>query len=188
MTAPRTVQRYAAILCLAAGFLLPLLTLSPGFTAAVPVTLWAIAQAVGIAWVCSGAWAQTERWAVRLQTTFVGIAIITVIVAQQDAELAAAGLLIFLGAALLLQLAHLTRQALTSIQGGLVTVRGFARTEAARQGLLFATFAAPLTLTFAPNIIGLGFLAVSTFLICDIVVRRARRRLERGLAREAAGE
>lgn len=182
------IQRHAALFFIVAAAAILIILVRADLSEPSLLSAWAIAQGIGIVWIGSGAWQGRERWAVRAQVTFVGIAIIGVVASQQDTNVAAVGLLVFMAAVLLLHFAHIFGQSLSVIRDGLTTIRGFSRVEAARQSLFFVTFAGPVALTFAPNVIGLGFLILATLLIRDVVARRTRQRLAIGLAREAADE
>lgn len=180
----RFAQRHAALFYLPAVAPVIALILSPGFAQPVLTAVWAIAQGAAIVWIGSGAWEIRERWAVRLQVAFVAIAIIALIAAQQDASVAGAGLFIFLGALLLLHSAHILIQYLDIVQAQLVSVAAFARTESVRQSLFYTTFAGPLLLTLAPNVLGASILFASSAAIAVATGKRARTRLTVGLARE----
>lgn len=182
----RRIQRHAALLYLLVAVPVLLLVLSDGFPEPALLSSWVIAQGVGVAWIGSEVWDGRERWAMRTQVTFVAVAITCLVAAQQDANVSGVALLLFLTALVLLHLAHILRQVLTGIQAQLVTVRGFARTEAWRQTLLIATYTGPGLLTFAPNILGLASFIASTVFTYSAVAVRAKRRLTAGLLRESA--
>lgn len=182
------VRRHAALLYLVAAVPVLLLVLSDGFPQPALLSTWAIAQGAGIVWIGSETWEGRERWAVRLQVTFVAGAIACLVASQQDANVSGIALVLFLVAVVLLHFAHILRQALGTIQSQLVTVRGFARTEAWRQALLVATFTGPALLAFAPNVIGLAFFIGSVVFTYATVASRAKRRLTTGLLRDAAGD
>lgn len=179
----KTAQRHAIVGFAAVVPALLALILSDGFAHPVALTVWAIAQGTGVAWIGTAAWDGRERWAARAQVTLVGLFIVTLINPLQDASVAAVGLVVFTVAALLLHFAHIMAQSLHDIQAHLATVRGLARTQAARQTLYFLTFAAPLTLGVAPNIYGAVLLAVSGAVVHAVTVTTARRRVQRGLIR-----
>ena len=181
----RLLQRHAAVLFVLAAIPVLLLILTGTFPEPALPAAWAIAQGVGIVWIGSGAWEGREKWAVRLQVTFVGVAVATLIASQQNPNVSGVGLLLFMVAVLLMHFAHIVSQTLYVIQQQLVTVRGFARTEAARHALFFLTFAGPAALAISPNVIGVAFLAVTTALVANVTGRRATRLLRAGLTREA---
>lgn len=173
-----------ALLYVAAAAPVLLLILNGAFPEPVLPAAWVIAQGVGFVWIGSGAWGGRERWAVRLQVTFIAAAVAALMAAQQSVNVSGVGLMIFLVAVVFLHAAHLTSLALRKLQAGAVTVRGFASTEAARQGLFFATFAMPAALAVAPNVIGFAAAFIATVTVVNFVARRASRVLRAGLSRE----
>lgn len=149
--------------------------------------LYGIVLGIAVAWLGSAEWPRKkERWTIRLQATAIGLGILGLAHTTGGPEVASAGLLVMLTAVLFLWACHWIAQLLYNIQGGLVTVNGYAGVDAARHILYFASFSVPIALVFAPGPIGIGFIAVTGFVVGSVVTRRARRRLTNGLAREAA--
>ena len=186
MTPLRTLQRHLAFAYLPVAAVLVVVLLNTTVTDPELLAIWAIGQGVGVVWIGSGAWELRERWAVRLQVTFVGLAISFLLTGNTASNVAAVGLLVFAVALVFLHLAHVIGRSLYLIQNQLTTAAAWSRVEGARQVLFYLTFAAPFALAVAPNVIGVGFLVASGCLVGDFVTRRARRRLTNGLARAAA--
>lgn len=182
----RLIQRHASLIFVLAGVPILLLILNGSFTEPALPAVWAVAQGVAVVWIGSAAWDGRERWAVRVQATFIGVMVAALIASQQAAAVSGAGLLVFLVAVLLIHFAHILGQTLYSIQKQLVSVRGFARTEAARQALFFLTFAVPAALSLSPTAISLAVAVLAAFLVADVTARRAVHLLQAGLAREAS--
>jgi len=133
---------------------------------------------VAVAWVASGRWAKRERWSVRAQTSVIGLLIGQVITSERTADVATVGLYVFLAALLFLNLIHIVTMKLAIV--GTANPARYIRAYAIRQSLFAASFVAPATVVFAPNIWGALFIvAVCGVGVTNVAGHIAGKRLRR---------